>query len=142
MSHAHPLYDTWQNMKARCNNPNRPDYYWYGAKGITYDKHWESFKNWLADVEPRPDGHTFDRIDSEKNYELSNVRWSTPRQQANNRSTNVFYEINGVSKTLADWAHHYELDIAGYKRAHERIKNGWDPKRALETPPRKGNYVS
>ena len=137
MPRAHPLYYTWANMKARCDNPNRPDYCWYGGRGITYIKRWESFDNWLEDIPARTDGATFDRIDNTKNYEPSNVKWSTPTEQANNRSTNVFYEIDGISKTLADWAHYYELDATGYKRAHERIKNGWNPKRALETPPRK-----
>ena len=124
-------------MRARCDNPKRPDYCWYGGKGITYDKRWTSFEQWLDDVGPRPDGCTIDRIDASKNYEPGNVKWSTAKEQANNRTTNVFYEIEGISMTLAEWAAHYELDITGYKRAHERIKNGWEPKRALETPPTK-----
>ena len=140
MPRAHPLYYTWANMKARCNDKNRPDYCWYGAKGITYAPRWESFDNWLEDLPPKPEGTTFDRIDSKGNYELGNIKWSTPKEQANNRTTNVFYEIDGISQTLAEWASHYDLNATGYKRAHERIKNGWDPKRALETSPRKGNW--
>ena len=140
MPRSHELYYTWANMKARCDNPARPDYCWYGAKGITYEERWKSFSVWLADMPPRPAGHSIDRIDTSKNYERGNIKWSTPKEQANNRCTNVFYEIEGISRTLAEWAACYELDTTGYKRAHERIKNGWDPKRALETPPRKGSW--
>jgi len=127
-------------MKARCDVPNRPDYKWYGGRGITYCDRWSSFENWLADIPEQPKGTSFDRIDNEKNYEPGNVKWSTPKEQANNRRTNVFYEIDGISRTLAGWAEHYNLDLTGYKRAHERIKNGWSPKKALETPPRKGKW--
>lgn len=127
-------------MRARCDNPKRPDYCWYGGKGITYDKRWTSFQQWLDDVGPRPAGCTLDRIDTNKNYELGNIKWSTPKEQANNRTTNVFYEIDGISMTLAEWATRYKLDLTGYKRAHERIKNGWEPKRALEQPPRQGKW--
>jgi len=141
MPREHPLYYVWANMKARCKDSNRPDYIWYGARGITYCERWESFDAWLEDVPSRPEGTTFDRIDTDKGYEPGNVKWATPKEQANNRRTNVFYEIEGVSKTLATWAEHYGLDSTGYKRAHERIKRGWDPQLALETPPRKGNYV-
>ena len=137
MPRKHPLYYVWANMKARCKDPNRPDYCWYGARGITYCARWESFDAWLEDVPPRPEGTTFDRIDTAKNYEPGNIRWATPSQQANNRRTNVYYEIDGVLKTLAEWAWHYGLNQTGYKRAHERIKNGWEPQRALETPPTK-----
>lgn len=124
-------------MKARCTNSNRPDFAMYGGRGISYCERWESFNAWLEDVGPRPEGCTFDRIDNLKGYEPSNVQWRTPKQQANNTRRNVYYIIDGVSKTLAEWASHYDLNQTGYKRAHERIKNGWEPKRALETPPRK-----
>ena len=142
MPRSHPLYYTWHNMKSRCSNPNRPDYALYGGRGIGYCERWESFDTWLEDMPPRPEGCTMERIDNSKDYEPANVCWKTPKQQANNRRSNVYYEIEGDSKTLAEWAEHYGLDSTGYKRAHERIKNGWDPQRALKTPPRKGNYVS
>ena len=137
MPRRHPLYYTWANMKARCRNPNRPDYYMYGGRGIDYFERWESFDAWLEDVPPRPDGCTFDRIDNSLNYEPGNVRWVSPKIQANNTRRNVYYEIEGETKTLAEWAEFYKLDHTGYKRAHERIKNGWEPQRALETPPTK-----
>ena len=136
----HPLRHVWGNMVQRCTNPNRPDFVWYGGKGITVCEKWRSFEGWLEDMPERPDGSTLERIETSKGYEPGNVRWATAKEQANNRSTNVFYEIDGETKTLAEWAEHYGLDATGYKRAHERIKNGWDPQRALETPPRIGRW--
>ena len=137
MQVRHELYWVWANMKARCTNPNRPDFYMYGGRGVKYCERWKSFEAWLEDVGPRPAGCTLDRIDNSKDYEPGNVCWRTPKQQANNTRRNVHYEIEGVCKTLAEWADHYKLDRGGYKRAHERIKNGWEPQRALETPPTK-----
>ncbi len=140
MPRCHPLYDTWCNMRRRCDDPSNRDYARYGGRGITYSQRWNSFVIWLVDIPPYEEGKTFDRIDTNGNYEPGNVRWATLREQANNRHTNVSYEIDGSTKTLAEWAEYYGLDATGYKRAHERMKNGWEVKKALTHPPREGNW--
>ena len=140
MPRCHPLYDTWCNMRRRCDDPSNRDYARYGGRGITYSQRWNSFVIWLVDIPPHEEGKTFDRIDTNGDYEPGNVRWATLREQANNRHTNVFYEIDGSTKTLAEWAEYYGLDARGYKRAHERMKNGWEVKKALTHPPREGNW--
>ncbi len=46
----------------------------------------ESFENFLADVGLRPSSnHSIDRIDSNGNYEPSNVKWSTAAEQSQNK---------------------------------------------------------
>lgn len=104
------VYRTWLNLRDRCLNPNSAAYYRYGGRGITVCKRWESFENFYADVgDPPSNKHTLDRINNDKGYTPSNVRWATRKEQSNNISTNVWVEFEGRRMTWAQWAEHLNV---------------------------------
>ena len=76
-------------MRQRCQDPNRPDYVYYGARGITVCERWQTFDNFLADMGERPEGMTLDRVDNDGPYEPGNCRWATLSQQQKNQRRRV-----------------------------------------------------
>lgn len=128
-----PEYYSWSSMKARCLKPNHENYHNYGGRGITICDRWlNSFDNFLADIGTRPTNkHTLDRIDVNGNYEPSNCRWATAKEQAQNRRTSIFLPLNGVVKTVEGWSKQTGLSKSTIYR---RIQIGWDAKKTLYTP--------
>ena len=86
------IYRRWANMVARCTNPLDPKYQDYGGRGITVCDSWLTFKNFYRDVGEIPKGMTLDRIDNEKGYEPSNIRWASLKDQMRNRRITLKFE--------------------------------------------------
>lgn len=82
------LYRIWQAMKSRCNAPETsPNWKWYSSKGVKVCKEWQKyppFKEWAL-ANGYMDNLSIDRIDPYGNYEPSNCRWATAKEQANNK---------------------------------------------------------
>lgn len=89
-----PLYVCWQNIVQRTQNPNHPQYKYWGGRGITLEPYYRVFDNFFADMGNLYDEHvllhgrrqtSIDRIDNNKGYERGNLRWATQSQQNYNR---------------------------------------------------------
>jgi hypothetical protein len=83
-------FRTWVNIKQRCYNINTPYYINYGERGIKVCNRWlESFENFYEDMGPKPTPyHSIDRINNDGNYEPSNCKWATKKEQQNNTRRN------------------------------------------------------
>lgn len=86
---SYPLYNTWQGMLSRCENPDGKMYANYGGRGITVCDRWHDVQLFAEDIDrligPRPAGHSIDRIDNDGGYEPGNVRWATAKEQRANQ---------------------------------------------------------
>lgn len=82
------LYSIWKQMKRRCISEKCKDYKNYGGRGISVCKSWmcsyEEFKDWSLQS-GYSQGLSIDRIDVNGNYEPSNCRWATAKEQENNK---------------------------------------------------------
>lgn len=132
------LYHIWCDIKKRCYNSNYKSYKNYGLRGIAVCDEWLSdfmnFYDW-AMSHGYDDTLTIDRIDVNGNYEPSNCRWATLKQQARNTRRNRYYTINGVTHCLSEWCEIYNIN---HKRVECRLnKLNWSIEEALELKERK-----
>ena len=123
------IYKIHQGMLRRCS----PSYHGaehYYEKGVRVCDEWtgehgyEHFKEWsLANGydEDKPwTEMTLDRIDNNGNYEPSNCRWTTSKQQCNNMSTNVFFTYMGKTQTMKQWCEELDLSYGMVKARHRK----------------------
>ena len=132
------LYKIRQAMISRCYKENAVSYPKYGAKGITVCEEWLgengfiNFYNWA--IKNGYEEHlTLDRIDSTGNYEPSNCRWATYKEQANNTKSTVFLTYNGETKPASEWS-----EIVGISQSAltQRKRKGWTDEECLTIKPK------
>ncbi len=84
------LATIFDGMIQRTTNPLRDGYKYYGGKGITICDEWlqnrKLFFDWA--LSNGYESHlTIDRIENNKGYEPSNCRWTTMKEQCENRDS-------------------------------------------------------
>ncbi len=86
-NHVSSEYNSWSSLLERCNNPRCSEYRNYGGRGITVCQRWlNSYSNFFEDMGPKPGPeYSIDRIDVNGNYEPSNCRWATTKEQNENK---------------------------------------------------------
>lgn len=134
-SHTRIHYE-WQSMKNRCFDKKDKSYPDYGERGITVCPEWlgkhgaENFISWAYN-NGYSDDLTIDRKDPDGNYCPENCRWSTRKEQANNKRNNILVTYNGETKTLKQWCEELNLD---YAITRQRIRrNHWSIEKAFAT---------
>lgn len=136
------IYSTWDNMKARCYNIKNKRFKNYGDRGIKICDEWKnnfmSFYNWAMENGYRDD-LTIDRIDVNGNYEPSNCRWVTWKEQANNKTTNHYVEYNGYRYTLSQWSKILPIKISPTILKYRIDKLNWSIEDAFNKPVRRFN---
>lgn len=131
-SHS-PLYRNWLSIKTRCYNKTDDHYIDYGKRGIKVCDEWlhdfQAFYDWSMNNGYHR-GLTIDRIDVNGNYEPSNCRWATPKQQARNRRNNHNININGETHCLSEWCEILNLNYSTVCTRINKLK--WSVLQALE----------
>lgn len=138
-SHKERLYETWKNMRRRCNDPTNKRYKNYGGKGVKVCSEWNDymvFRTW-AHCNGYNDSLTIDRINPDGNYKPGNCRWVTSKVQANNMTINKLINYKGKTFTLAQLAEYLNLP---YKALQHRLARKWSIDRIVNTPLRGKAY--
>lgn len=134
------LHAAWVSMKDRCYNRNNKSYKNYGGRGIKVCVEWlnnyDEFQKWAVS-NGYSDDLTLDRYpDNDGNYEPSNCRWATMKQQHRNTRRNTVVDAFGESKSLADWAEDARCAVTLHV-LYDRISSGMDAEKAILAPLRK-----
>lgn len=116
------LFKIWVGMKKRCFDVKEPAYVNYGGRGITICDDWKndfvSFRDWALNS-GYEQNLTIDRIDNNGDYEPSNCKWSSAKEQANNRRSNILFAYKGKVQNLKTWCEELSLN---YKSVWSRIR--------------------
>ena len=118
------LFRIWQLMISRCTCKTNSDYRKYGKRGISVCDEWKSsfisFRDWALS-HGYSDSLSIDRINNGGNYEPTNCRWATEKQQARNKRNTIYVLMDGRKTSLCDACDMLHINI---KRAYYRYDMG------------------
>lgn len=125
-------YQSWRSMRNRCLDPRHAKYPAYGARGITICERWDEFKNFMLDMGRKSDPKfTIERDDVNGNYEPTNCKWISRKDQGRNKRTSVFVTYQGKKMLLIDLVE--ELGLSR-NNVYQRLKLGWTLAQAIALP--------
>lgn len=128
------FYNIFFNIKKRCEKENNPAYKNYWWRWIKCE--WKTFEWFYKDmIKWYSKELTLDRINNDWDYCKENCKWSTRKEQANNKRSNIVIIHEWVSKTFFEWIDYLKLNK---HTIESRVYGlGWDYKKALFTSIRK-----
>lgn len=137
------FYKIWVNIKSRCFNEKVEAYKNYGGRGIKLD--WDSFEKFRDDMYESYLDHIgkfseketeIDRINNDENYNKENCKWSTRKENSNNRRSSHLIVYKGRKQNIKQWAK--ELN-KNYNTLFGRINTyNWSIEKAFNTKAFKG----
>jgi hypothetical protein len=124
------LYYIWQSMKARCFYKKSIGYSHYGGRGITVCNLWKedytAFRDW-AKSNGYSETLTLDRLNVDGNYEPSNCRWISMKEQCQNKTNNLKFRGETAAEATRRLGSRKGLvDL--------RIRKGWSLQDAFNLP--------
>jgi hypothetical protein len=126
------VYWVWADMISRCRNRNHRAFANYGGRGIRVCPRWESSKNFISDMGPRPTGGMLERSDNGGDYEPGNCRWATRKEQNSNRRNCIYTSDGDEVVTVKELCRRRGLR---YRPIMKRIRDrGWPVEQAFMVP--------
>lgn len=121
------IYKIYIGIHSRCELPSHTNYNNYGGRGISVCDEWSGkdgffyFYKWSME-----NGYTnklsIDRIDNDKGYSPDNCKWSTTKEQIENRRCSISLEHKGKILPLSEIA---KRENVKYQMLYSRIKKGY-----------------
>lgn len=136
------LYGVYYGMHHRCENKKAKYYKRYGGRGITVCEEWSGengyihFRDW-ANKNGYEEGKEIDRINNDGGYAPNNCRWVTRIENTNNTSANRFIEIDGETKSIAEWARYFNVPYSLFRGRY--VLGNWTLEATLNTPVARGS---
>ena len=113
-------YRRYYGIRSRCRNKKDP---YYGGKGIECRfRDFQEFYSHIKSLTGFDSRATIDRVDSDKHYEVGNIRFASDTDQARNRKSTLWVEYDGRKMSFAEFREKYtELQM---KTAWNYFKRG------------------
>jgi hypothetical protein len=130
-----PIGKSYRAMRYRCSPSYFQSQYYY-KRGITVCDAWLNdfslFEKWAKENGFKK-GLQLDRIDNDKGYSPYNCRYVDSIINCNNTRKTIYINYGGKRVSLKLIIREKGL-IQHYTTIWRRIKRGWDPQKAIDTP--------